>query len=222
MISEFLPDLILLDYFLPSMNGLEILSRIHDQPEISKIPVIILTNSFHPVKGTEIEKYAVLDFVIKSNITPQQIMNNINTALGGNPMDSGNSIETNSNVLNGKRILVVEDDNFLGSIITSRLSSSLCVVIAVKNGEDALKELETKDFDAALLDVLLPGISGFEVLESIRKNPKTKDLPVTVISNFNQVKDKDQAGALGADFLVKALVDPDMIVKKVEAMISKN
>jgi CheY-like chemotaxis protein len=57
------------------------------------------------------------------------------------------------------------------------------------------------------------------VLESIRKNEETKDLPVTVISNFNQQKDRERAATMGAGFFVKALVNPDDILQQVEKML---
>jgi CheY-like chemotaxis protein len=138
-----------------------------------------------------------------------------NTPAGSVDKRPSNSID----VLSGKNILLVEDNDFLGSIMLSRLSAKNAHTVVAKNGEDAVIELAKQKFDAALLDVLLPGMSGFDVLESIRKNEETKDLPVTVISNFNQQKDRERAATMGAGFFVKALVNPDDILQQVEKML---
>jgi DNA-binding response OmpR family regulator len=66
-----------------------------------------------------------------------------------------------------------------------------------------------------LLDIQLPGMDGFQILEGIRAHPVLNTLPVTIISNFNQTKDKEHGAKLNADYLVKALVTPDDIVEAV-------
>lgn len=115
--------------------------------------------------------------------------------------------------------MLVEDDAFLASILHSRLLSQNVQLTVAKNGEEAITALAGSAFDAVLLDVLLPGMSGFEVLEIIRNTPNIKDIPVTVISNYSQVKDRERAEAMHAHFLVKALVNPDDILAQVEKMV---
>ncbi len=220
-ISEWMPDLILLDIFLPHLNGIEILKKKAADIKISGIPTIVLTNSYHPINGTEIEKFGVIDFLVKSNTTPEKIIERIKKVFENTPVTTIKaSVDSTENVLSGKNILLVEDDGFLGSIMHSRLTNIKALVTVAKSGEEALEELKKQKFDAALLDILLPGITGFDVLQSIRDNPETKDMPATVISNFNQVKDKEKAESMGAAFLVKALVNPDDIVEHVGKMLS--
>jgi CheY-like chemotaxis protein len=206
--KEWMPDLVLLDIFLPAMNGLEVLNKKKNDSAIMHIPVIVLSNSLQPSKGPEIEKLGAVNFMVKSDITTEQVMDTIKSALKDTP--------STQHKIAGKKVLLVEDDNFLGSILLSRLTSLQAVVTYAKSGEKALEELKKQTPDVILLDILLPGINGFEVLESVRKNPATKDLTVIVISNFNQVKDQERAQAMGASFLVKALVNPDLIVEHVE------
>lgn len=135
--------------------------------------------------------------------------------------DTQPDTEKRIDTLAGKKILLVEDDAFLASIMNSRLTSRNVQITVAKNGEDALAALAGTPFDAILLDVLLPGMSGFEVLETIRNTPEIKDTPVTIISNFSQIKDREKAESMQANFLVKALVNPDDILAQVEKMIKK-
>lgn len=204
--------LILMDINLPLLNGFEILQQKALDARIASIPTIVLTNSYHPVTGTEIEKLDVVDFMVKSDVTPEIIMERVGRLFS--------DINENSN-LRGKKIMLVEDDAFLGSIMMSRIEAAKAEGTLAKNGEDALEQIAKTDFDLVLLDILLPGISGFDVLESIRANPKTKDLPVAIVSNFNQVKDKERAASLGAPFFVKALVTPDDILEEAKKLLVK-
>ena len=80
-IVEWMPDLILLDLFLPLLNGFEILKQKKADLKIAGIPVIVLTNSIHPVRGTEVEGLGVSGFLVKSDVTPEAIINKIKALL---------------------------------------------------------------------------------------------------------------------------------------------
>ena len=122
-------------------------------------------------------------------------------------------------LLSGKKILLVEDDPFLGKILYSRLQSNEAKATLVTEGDRALTEVMNNVPDAVLLDIQLPVMDGFQILSAMRENKKTKDVPVIIISNFNQMKDKEHATELGADFLVKALVTPDDIMNHVKEVL---
>lgn len=216
------PDIILLDLFMPILNGFEILKYKKLDPEISDIPVIVMTNSLQSTQEVEIKPLGVARFLIKANLTPKDIVdevNNIFSTLKQGGVVKEENIKTN--ILDGKNILLVEDDKFLSSILVSRVESFQGKIIHVNSGEDALKELEKNIPDIILLDILLPGIDGFEVLKSVREDERTKKTPVIVISNFNQRKDIDRAAEFGASFLVKALITPDYIVENIKKVLSE-
>lgn len=146
--------------------------------------------------------------------------NESSNGTGANTISTNITNEKVVDALSGKKILLVEDDAFLASILNSRLVSRNVQLTVAKNGEEALATLAGSPFDAVLLDVLLPGMSGFEVLQIIRTTPEIKDVPVTVISNYSQVKDREKAESMNAHFLVKALVNPDDILAQVEKMVA--
>lgn len=229
-ICELVPDLILLDIFLPIVNGIEVLHEKKNNPAIADIPVLALSNSMDPVNVTDIKKMGVVDFMVKSDITTQNIIEKIHSILGesttsSEPNSSSASVDKvkthNFDTLAGKRILLVEDDTFLGSILSNRLRESKVEVTYTTSGEDALIEFKKSRPDIVLLDVLLPGINGFEVLAVIRKDPETMFMPVVILSNFSQAEDQNKAISLGADFLVKALVNPDNILEKIVEMLAR-
>lgn len=110
-------------------------------------------------------------------------------------------------------IFVVEDDVFLGNILTQKVKEAHIEVTRFMSAEDMLKALETVTPDIILLDIYLPGVNGLQALATLRDNPKTKDICVIVVSNTDEKKDRDEAARLGAKFLIKAITDPEEIIK---------
>lgn len=120
-----------------------------------------------------------------------------------------------------KKILIVEDDEFLRSLAAKRLSKDGFEVADATNGDAALKALENNKYDLILLDLLLPGTDGFTVLEKGRNLPNVKGVPIIVFSNLGEKTDIERAKSLGAnDFLVKANFTLDDIVNKINSTLS--
>ena len=119
-------------------------------------------------------------------------------------------------------ILIVEDDEFLRSLTAKRLEKEGYHIAVAVDGESALNvAVETKPA-LILLDLLLPGVDGFEVLKRIRQNEVVKKVPVIVFSNLGQKQDIDKAKELGADdFLIKANFTLDDLAVRINAKLGK-
>ena len=113
-----------------------------------------------------------------------------------------------------KRILLVEDDNFLSELLSKKLIESQANVLRAANGEEAIAMLKANPkFDLILLDLMLPKIGGFEVMEAINADEKIKGTPIIILSNLGQKNDVEKGVSLGAKkFLVKAILSLDEIV----------
>lgn len=119
--------------------------------------------------------------------------------------------------MDSKKVLIVEDDEFLRSLTAKRIEKEGLSVVVATDGEVALPTAEKENPDVILLDLLLPGIDGFAVLEKIRANEKLKEVPVIVFSNLGQPEDIEKAKGLGAtDFLVKANFTLDDVIIKIK------
>lgn len=90
-----------------------------------------------------------------------------------------------SDALSGRRVLVLDDEPETARLIAERLEPFGVVCEIVHDGATALERLRTEDFDAMTLDVLMPGVSGFEVLRELRADPRLAELPVVVVSVFS-------------------------------------
>ncbi len=124
--------------------------------------------------------------------------------------------------MENKKILVVEDDTFLRQLIAAKMEADGFDIFVAVDAEAAFKYLEQSKPEIILLDLMLPGLDGFQILEQIKKDPRNKDTPVVILSNLSQKEDVDRAMLLGAkDFWVKAYLTLDDIVEKIDAIIGK-
>lgn len=118
------------------------------------------------------------------------------------------------------KVLLVEDDPFLSSLLKTRFAEEGFEAQLVSDGKEAHKILLEGKFqpDIILLDLILPGESGFEVLEDIRKTPGLQKIKALVLSNLGQAVDVKHAEELGAEYLVKAQASQEDIIKKIKEM----
>lgn len=115
-----------------------------------------------------------------------------------------------------KKILIIEDDKFLSKMLSKTLEAHNYEVILAINGKEGLLKSSAGGIDIILLDIMLPDIDGFDLLETLKSNEATKKIPVVIMSNLGQPEDMQQGRALGAkDYLVKSDLSLDEVVKKV-------
>lgn len=116
-----------------------------------------------------------------------------------------------------KRILLVEDDDALASVYLLRMQAEGFEVRRVSNGEDALAAALDYRPDLVLLDVMMPKVSGFEVLDILRNTPDTANLKIVILTALSQDSDKKRAEELGADdYLVKSQVVIADVINRVK------
>jgi DNA-binding response OmpR family regulator len=114
-----------------------------------------------------------------------------------------------------KKILIIEDEKPLAHALELKLTHEGFVVTATGSGEEALTLLTKEHFDLILTDLIIPGVDGFKVLETVQD--KKMKIPVIVMTNLNQEEDRKRASDLGAtDFFVKSNSPISLIVEKVK------
>jgi DNA-binding response OmpR family regulator len=119
-----------------------------------------------------------------------------------------------------ENILIIEDDKFLRELISRKLINEKFKIDQAIDGEEGLKKLQEVKPDLVLLDLILPGLDGFEVLERMKDNPSTSAIPVLILSNLGQKDEIEKGLKLGAvDFLVKAHFTPEEIVSKIKIVL---
>ena len=120
------------------------------------------------------------------------------------------------------KLIIIEDDPFLLSILAEKLKEAGFSIEMAADGEDGLNKIKSEDFDLVLLDIVLPKIDGFKILEELRGDNQLKKIPVIILSNLYDKNNIDKAILLGAkEYIVKAYNTPEEIVLKIKSFLAK-
>ena len=232
-----IPSLIIIDMGMGA-DGVSILEGIRASVEkvISGIPVIIASQSGDLVEISSALRFGIQDYFIKSNLDISLVKEKMQKifaipAITANAPDTPfTSIANMSKVapidvipvqVKQTKLLIVEDDKFLRDLASQKMSKEGLIVFVAVDGEQGIAMAEKELPDIILLDILLPGIDGFEVLHRVRANAQLANTRVAMLSNFGQREDIEKALNAGADqFLVKANYTLDEIVEEVKRVLA--
>ena len=118
-------------------------------------------------------------------------------------------------------ILIIEDEQFLLSLLVKKLENSGFRVREALDGETGMKAVQEKKPNLILLDLVLPGMNGWEVLRRLKDDKRFHDIPVFIISNLGEPDDITRGRKAGAvEYLIKAEYSPQQIVEKVSHVLS--
>ena len=121
-----------------------------------------------------------------------------------------------------KKILLVEDEEIILNLLQKKLSQEGYEVSVARDGDAGLRIMRQIKPDLILLDIVMPKMGGFEVMEEMGKEPELKKIPIIIVSNSGQPVELDKAKELGAkDWLIKTEFDPQEVVDKVVNQIGK-
>jgi len=119
-----------------------------------------------------------------------------------------------------KKILLVEDDLFLIDLYTTKLEQEGFSVEVSNDGEDCLRRIKENIPDLVLLDIVLPNVDGWEILQKIRNDEKFKDLKIVILSNLSQKEEIEKGLKFNVEkYLVKAHYTPTEVVEEVKKII---
>ena len=123
--------------------------------------------------------------------------------------------------MNMKKILIIEDDVFLQNLEANKLRKDSYEIITASSGDEALEKIGEENIDLILLDLILPGIDGFDVLQKIKETESLKRVPVIVFSNLSEEKDVKRAKEMGAiDFMVKSNFSLNELAERINKFLA--
>lgn len=121
-----------------------------------------------------------------------------------------------------KKILLIEDEEIMIDLLQRKLTVEGYEVSVARDGKEGLEKMKEVKPDLILLDIIMPKMGGFEVMEEMQKNGELKKIPVIVVSNSGQPVEIDKAQELGAkDWLIKTEFDPQEVIDKVKNQIGE-
>lgn len=119
------------------------------------------------------------------------------------------------------KILIVEDDPYISNMYYQKLQREHFQVMVADNGQAGLRLAQQELPDLILLDVMLPKVDGWSVLEYLKANANTRNIPIIMLTNLGTQQDMDQAKRLGADeYMVKAQYLPSEVVTKIKTLLA--
>jgi two-component system phosphate regulon response regulator PhoB/two-component system alkaline phosphatase synthesis response regulator PhoP len=120
------------------------------------------------------------------------------------------------------KVLVAEDDKYLANAYRVKLTKAGFDILLVSNGEELFLELEKYNPDIILLDLMMPKVDGFIVLQTLRNTEKWKNIPVIITSNLGQKEDIEKGMQMGAtDYIVKSNISINDVVAKINANVKQ-
>jgi len=214
--------LIILNHLTDDKICNNIATLMQDDLASKSIPVLVLVDdSIDDIQNVLVQGAA--DYITKTEET-ESIIQKVTAVLHGDTMFSSSEAiditpEKAQVFSTGIRVYVVEDDPLLRNLLSIRLNKSFFPYEFSKNGDGAVANMKRFKPDTIILDLMLPGMSGFDILASLKKEPDLKDIPVIVFSNKDGSEDRLRAKELGANcFYVKAMTDLSELVEKIEAL----
>jgi len=165
MAREEQPQAILLDILMPGADGWQILHDLKEDPATANIPVILLTIVDKKALGFRL---GAEDYLLKP-LDPIAVRNTLRRVTGAKTAQA-------------RRVLLIEDDANIADLLRQFLPESEFILDSAMDGIAGLKAVETNQPDIILLDIIMPRLDGFGVIERLRANPKTHNLPIIVIS----------------------------------------
>ncbi len=121
-----------------------------------------------------------------------------------------------------KKILVIEDDPFISDVYVLKLESEGYKVDAAENGSIGLEKIKNNKYDAILLDIVMPELDGFKVLERLKMMPDFGKIPVIILTNLSQKEDIQKGLELGAtDYIIKTKFTPTEVIKTVNKFVGE-
>ncbi len=217
------PLLIIIDIAVKNNSGISFIEKLRNLPDdnLKNIPVIIGEETGNLLVISEALKLNISDYFVSSKLDLPQLVQKVFKNI---PKSSGVSAPPTVVIKDDRKylMLLIEDDRFLRDLAIQKFTSDDKIsIITAMDGEQGMILAEKHIPQIILIDILLPGIDGFEVLKRIRSKPQFSRTIIVMLSNFGQREDIDKAMALGANqFFIKANYTLDEIVVEVHKLLN--
>jgi PAS domain S-box-containing protein len=194
-------SLITLDISLPRMDGWELLAHLKQLPELECIPVVIVSITADRTKGFALGAAAV----VQKPISRREVYESL-VAVGLFPRAPGETL----------KVLVVDDDPTSVELMAVRLRSLATTVLRAYGGREAIDTVRLERPDLIVLDLMMPDVSGFDVVEALRQDPDTARIPIVVITAKSvTAEDREKLNGYVTAILEKATFDGSLFVGEV-------
>jgi CheY-like chemotaxis protein len=218
MVGEF--DCMVLDLRLPDMTGFELLERLHAEPTLADMPVIVFTGK-ELTASEQTKLRSMAKSVVPKNLqSPERLLDDtalflhrVITDLPAEKQAMLERIRGANDVLRGRKVLVVDDDARNLFALTSLLEKQEMEVISATSGRMALELIaRTFDLNIVLMDIMMPDVDGYETIRIIREDPRFRTLPILALTAKAMTGDREKCIDAGASDYISKPVNTDQLL----------
>jgi CheY-like chemotaxis protein len=233
-LKEITFDCMIMDLSLPDLSGYELLTRMSEQDEVSFPPVIVYTGrSLTAEEEQQLRRFSK-SIIIKDARSPERLLDEVTlflhqveSALPAQMQQMLKMARDRDGTLEGRRILVVEDDVRNVFALTSVLEPKGAKVVLARNGREALESLDRSRIesdtaiDLVLMDMMMPEMDGLTAMREIRKQPVWKKLPIIALTAKAMRDDQEKCLAAGANDYIPKPLDVEKLLSLVRVWMPK-
>jgi CheY-like chemotaxis protein len=213
-------DCVVLDLRLPDMDGFELLDRVKEEPELHDLPIVVFTGKdLKPEEEERLLKVAK-SIIIKGVQSPERLLDEtalfLHRVVGNLPpakREMLRALHQSDESLVGKKVLVVDDDVRNIFAISSILERHGMDVITANNGMEAIERVEGEHGVAmVLMDIMMPGMDGYETMRAIRTRQEFRSLPIIALTAKAMKGDREKCIEAGASDYIAKPVHTDQLL----------
>jgi CheY-like chemotaxis protein len=222
-------DCVVLDLKLPDMSGFDLLTEIQRDPKLRETPIIVFTGrELSADEEAELRRKAK-SIVLKGVRSPERLLDEtalfLHRVIADLPQSKQQMISTlhqSDEPLNGRKVLVVDDDIRNIFALNSLLERHNMQVISATNGQEAINLVEsTEDLSLVLMDVMMPEMDGYETMRRIRNKPQFRMLPIIALTAKAMKGDREKCLEAGASDYVAKPVNTDQLLSLVRMWLHR-
>jgi CheY-like chemotaxis protein len=213
-------DCVVLDLRLPDMTGFELLGRVHAEPALAELPVVIFTGKELTATEQAQLRYAAKSIVMKDVESPERLLDEtalfLHRVIADLPEEKQAMLERihgSNEVLRGRKVLVVDDDARNIFALASLLENREMEVMTATSGRMALEiAARTPDLNIVLMDIMMPDMDGYETIRNIRQDPRFSTLPILALTAKAMAGDREKCLEAGASDYISKPVNTEQLL----------
>ncbi|MCP4752363.1 MAG: response regulator, partial [Proteobacteria bacterium] len=209
-------NLIIMDWNMPGMDGIEATQRIKKMTYLNRVPAILMITAYQKEEVVKSAEEAGMDGFLIKPVNQSLLFDTIITIFGEAYNNGDRSVITSDAIetsrlksIVGANVLLVEDNAINREVATELLRQAGMTVVTATNGREGLKAVESRPFDLVLMDIQMPEMDGIVATESIRRDERYKNLPIVAMTAHAMSGDREKSLAAGMNDHLTKPINPE-------------
>lgn len=223
-------EVIMTDLIMPKMDGFQLIEKLRGGEYDAEIKIIVTSNLSQKEDRDKAIQLGANGFITKSEFSPSELVDEVNRLLSQYRKQKKNELVSSGKVKrpiqdkDGKqrKILLIEDEDIFIDMFGEKLRQDGFLVESANNGAWGLKEAMKNKYDLFVIDMMMPSMTGDEIVEKLKMEDKTKNIPIIILSASVDDEVAKKVLAMGAtEFYIKTKITPSDLSDKIINILNK-